>query len=107
MHESLVAAGAVHAMRADLFHYTFRNVGDQVLTNVRFAHLGAQVARRRGENGSLLKILFKPLGKFLETYVWKRGFLDGFPGFVISMNAAHSIFMKYVELRLEEDSDHR
>lgn len=107
VHESLQAAGPICAMSSDLLHYTFRTVGDQVLTNVRFAKLGSKVAKARGENGSLLKILGKPIGKFFETYVWKRGFLDGFPGFVISINAAHSIFMKYVELRLEENSDHR
>jgi hypothetical protein len=25
----------------------------------------------------------------------KRGFLDGLPGFIISVNAAYSMFMKY------------
>jgi hypothetical protein len=107
VHETLEAPVPVRAMRADLLHYTFRDVGDQVATNVRFSRLGAQVAKKRGERGSLLKILFKPPGKFFETYLWKRGFLDGFPGFVISMNAAHSIFLKYVELRFEKDPDHR
>ncbi len=107
VHESLRVEGSVHAMKAELLHYTFRDVGEQVATNVRFSRLGAQVAKQRGERGSLLKILFKPPGKFFETYFWKRGFLDGFPGFVISMNAAHSIFLKYVELRFEKNSDHR
>ena len=102
VHESLEVSGPVHRLERDLLHYTFSNVGDNVLTNVRFSRLGAQVARARGESGSLLRILLKPVGKFLETYVWKLGFLDGFPGFVISMNAAHSIFMKYVELRCAE-----
>jgi len=107
VHEELVAPGPVLPMSGDLLHYTFRHVGDQVLTNVRFARLGARVARQRGQRGSLLRVVLKPMGKFLETYLWKRGFLDGFPGFVISMNAAHSIFMKYVELRIEETTDHR
>ena len=107
VHESLEVNGPVRAMRADILHYTFRNVGDNVLTNVRFSRLGAAVAKRRGERGSLLRILLKPPGKFLETYIWKRGFLDGFPGFVISINAAHSNFLKYVELRSEENPDHR
>jgi glycosyltransferase involved in cell wall biosynthesis len=107
VHECLRVEGEVHRFRHDLLHYTFRNVGDNVLTNVRFSRLGAKVARERGERGSLLRILCKPIGKFMETYVWKLGFLDGFPGFVISMNAAHSIFMKYVELRCEENPDHR
>ena len=98
VHETLGVAGPVHALRADLLHYTFRDVGENVQTNIRFSRLGAKVAAARGERGSLARILVKPAGKFLETYVWKRGFLDGLPGLVISINAAHSIFMKYVQL---------
>lgn len=110
VHEALEVSGPVHAMKADLLHYTFRDVGDNVMTNVRFSRLGAKVAGARGERGSLARILLKPIGKFLETYVWKLGFLDGFPGFVISLNAAHSIFLKYVELRshdAQKDPHHR
>ena len=107
VHESLLVDGAVHDFVHDVYHYTFRDVGDQVTTNIRFARLGAKVARKRGETGSLRRVLLKPIGKFLETYVWKQGFLDGVPGFVISINAAHSIFMKYVELYFEENTNRR
>ena len=107
VHESLEIEGEVCTLKEDCLHYTFRDVGDQVRTNLRFAKLGAAVARALGQRGSLFRILTKPPFKFLETYVWKRGFLDGFPGFVISVNAAHSIFLKYVELRLEENSPDR
>jgi glycosyltransferase involved in cell wall biosynthesis len=89
VHESLETDGPVYEMHGDCLHYTFRNVGE--------------VLRAKGKKGSLFRILTKPVFKFLETYVWKLGFLDGFAGFVISVNAAHSIFMKYVELRLEKN----
>lgn len=107
VHEALQVQGEVCQFSRDLLHYTFRNVGDQVLTNVRFARLGAKVAADRGERGTIPRILLKACGKFLETYVWKLGCLDGFPGLVISVNAAHSIFMKYVELRFEKENTRR
>jgi hypothetical protein len=63
---------------------------------------------RKGRKPSLALLLIKPLGKFLETYLFKRGFLDGLPGCMISINAAHSMFMKYAFLyethRGEKDS---
>ena len=99
--------GEAYALQTDLLHYTFRDVGDQVMTNVKFSRLGARAASARGERGTLLRIFLKPIGKFLETYLWKRGFLDGLPGLVISINASHSLFMKYVELRFEKNSRHR
>ncbi|MGZ3695183.1 MAG: glycosyltransferase family 2 protein [Bdellovibrionota bacterium] len=108
VHETLeLNEGAVKRMGSDLYHYTFSDVGDQVITNVRFSRLGAAAAAARGERGTIPRILLKPVGKFLETYLWKRGFLDGFPGLVISINAAHSLFMKYVELRFEKNSRRR
>jgi glycosyltransferase involved in cell wall biosynthesis len=107
VHEALELQSPAYHLRSDLYHYTFRDVGDQVVTNVRFSRLGAAAAAVRGEKGSIARIFLKPVGKFLETYLWKRGFLDGFPGLVISINAAHSIFMKYVELRFEKNSRRR
>jgi glycosyltransferase involved in cell wall biosynthesis len=105
VHEALEVNGLIWEMESDLLHYTFRDVGENVLTNVRFSRLGARVARERGEKGSVIRFLLKPIGKFFETYFWKLGFLDGFPGFVISLNAAHSIFLKYVELRSIENAE--
>ena len=107
VHEGLEIKGRIRRLDGDLFHYTFQNVGDQVQTNIRFARLGAQVALERGERGSLLKILYKPIVKFIESYFWKLGILDGFPGFVISVNAAHSLFMKYVGIRCGQNSRYR
>lgn len=107
VHETLVIEGRVDRLSGDLLHYTFADVADQVRTNARYAMEGARVALARGERSNLVKILLKPVGKFLETYFIKRGFLDGFPGFVISVNAAHSIFMKYVELYCGQNSRYR
>lgn len=107
VHESLTVEGGAKRATCDLLHYTFRDVGENVATNIRYSRLGARVARERGERSTWIRLLLKPVGKFLETYVWKMGFLDGFPGFVISVNAAHSIFMKYVELRGEKNSSDR
>jgi len=105
VHEALeLSEGPIYRMKNDLLHYTFRDVGDQVITNVKFSRLGAKVAKNKGEKRSIGKIFCKPIGKFLETYFWKLGFLDGLPGLVISINAAHSIFMKYVELYFEKNS---
>ena len=107
VHEAWQVEGPVWQLKNDLLHYTFKDVGDQVITNVRFSRLGAVVAHERGELGTIVRILFKPLGKFFETYIWKMGFLDGLPGLVISLNAAHSVFMKYVELRFGKNSHRR
>jgi hypothetical protein len=81
-----------------LHHYTFSSIQEQILTNLNFSKLGSQDLIRRGHRPSLARLALKPIGKFLETYFVKRGFMDGLPGFIISVNAAHSMFLKHAYL---------
>jgi hypothetical protein len=98
VHEELVVTGPVICLTPPLHHYAFSSIQDQVLTNLRFSKLGAQDLIQLGQKPSLLRLLLKPIGKFIETYVLKRGFMDGLAGFIISVNAAHSMFLKYAYL---------
>jgi glycosyltransferase involved in cell wall biosynthesis len=93
VHESLQVRGKVVRLSEPLHNYSFPSIEDQVLTNLRFSRLGSQDLKNRGKQASVIKLLLKPIGKFLETYILKRGFLDGLPGLIISVNAAHSMFL--------------
>jgi glycosyltransferase involved in cell wall biosynthesis len=106
LHERLEGRGNIDHARNPLLHYTFRSIAHQVSTNLRYAQEGSRELRRKGAAFSALRLLLKPIGKFLETYVWKLGFLDGRLGFIISVNAAHSMFLKQAFL-LESDEGHR
>ncbi len=89
-HSMPVLAGALN-------HYSFPSLKDQVITNMRYAEQGARdLLERKGRSPYLIEILIKPVGKFVECYFVKAGFLDGKLGLYIALNAAHSIFMKYV-----------
>jgi glycosyltransferase involved in cell wall biosynthesis len=98
VHEELKVEGALAYMTEPLLHYAFSSIQDQILTNLRFSHLGSQDLKRIGQRPSLRKLLFKPIGKFFETYLIKGGFRDGLAGLIISVNAAHSMFLKYAYL---------
>lgn len=114
VHEALEVRGEIGTLSEPLHNYSFPSIQDQVLTNLRFSKLGCEDLRKKGKEASVLKLLFKPIGKFVETYILKRGFLDGLPGFIISVNAAHSMFLKYAYLcearilgETHESTDHR
>ena len=105
VHEQLTVEGEIKGLQQPLEHYTFGCIQDQILTNLNFSKLGSLELIKRGQGASRFKLLVKPIGKFLETYVLKRGFLDGLPGFIISVNAAHSMFLKYAYLIEAEIAD--
>lgn len=98
VHEALEVRGEIGTLSNPLHNYSFPSIQDQVLTNLRFSKLGCEDLRNKGREASIIKLILKPIGKFIETYVLKRGFLDGLPGFIISVNAAHSMFLKYAYL---------
>lgn len=85
-------------MKNPLLHWVFENLSDQVVTNDRYSSLGAQQLYEAGKKFSYLKLLTKPLSKFIETYFFKKGFLDGIAGFIISVGAAYSIFLRFAKL---------
>ena len=93
-----VSAQTVSRLNEPIEHFPFENLAEQVATNNRYSGLGAAELQKRGVRFSYAKLVFKPISKFLETYVIKRGFADGLPGFIISVGAAYSVFLKFAKL---------
>ncbi len=85
-------------LKKPIEHLVFKDLADQVNTNNRYSTLGSETLAKKGRRFWLIHLLIKPKVKFLETYVWKRGFLDGLPGFIIAVGAAYSVFLKWAKL---------
>lgn len=89
-------------LRGILNHYSFPTFESQVLTNLKYAKLGAQKLGQRNCRPSLLSVIFRPFWKFIECFLLKRGFLDGATGLLIAINASYSQFIKYSLAYLQE-----
>lgn len=98
LHEYWKTGGRVGTLRSSLLHHSFRDLADQVDRNNLYSSLGADRLDRLGRGFTLFHLLIKPWTKFFETYVWKLGFLDGYPGFIISVSASYSVFLKWAKL---------
>jgi hypothetical protein len=59
----------------------------------------AEDMHREGKRFHVFLLLTRPLFKFLEVYLLKKGFLDGLAGFIISISSAYAMFARYVKLR--------
>ncbi len=89
----------VKHLRGDLLHFTFRSIEEHITQINKFSTIKAEVSFNRNEKLIIVKMLLKPFLKFLKDYFLSGGILDGFYGFVISINSAHSTFLKYAKLR--------
>jgi glycosyltransferase involved in cell wall biosynthesis len=86
-------------LKGDMLHYSFHSIRQHMDQVNLFSDIKARMAFEKGKKAGYLKILFKPIFRFLKCYVLKAGFLDGFYGLVISMNSAHGEFLRYVKLK--------
>lgn len=99
VHETLIVSGPTGALRGPLHHFTYASIADHVARINRFSGLGAQKLYAQGRKAHIGRLLVLPPARFLRSYVFKLGFLDGFAGFVIAVLTGYAIFLRYAKLR--------
>jgi glycosyltransferase involved in cell wall biosynthesis len=86
-------------LKGDLFHYSYYSTHDHLKQVNYFTDITSKEAYTRRKRSNLFLILFSPLIKFLKSYFFQLGFMDGYHGFVISVISAHATFLKYVKVK--------
>lgn len=94
VHESVVVRGRVEALAEPLLHHSYRGLEDFVARSNRYSTLAARETVKRGGRAGLGGLLLRPLGRFLSMYVLRRGFLDGWRGFVLAVLYAQYVFLR-------------
>ena len=98
VHEKIEIAGPVASLRGDLHHYSFPTLSSHVAKINPFAELFLKQQLDRKKTFSLGAAVFRPFWRFLRAYIFRRGFLDGFPGFYIAVATAFGAFVRYSRL---------
>jgi len=100
VHEGFDIHGKVGYLKNDVLHYSFRNL-EQVIDKMNhYSTLGMQKMAQQEKPASMASALLHGLGAFLRIYVLKRGFLDGWPGFVIALGNFEGTFYRYAKRAL-------
>jgi glycosyltransferase involved in cell wall biosynthesis len=97
IHERLEVSGPVTRIPGDILHFTYRDIGDHVRRLERYAGFQAEEIVRQAKKCLFLRLLVLPPVTFLRHYIWKLGFLDGFPGLVIAIVSSWGTAMKYLK----------
>jgi len=108
LHTRVFLEGRTKHLKGDLWHFTYKNLSHQLRTVDNFSRIVAQQWYREGKRLRPWSFILHPLGKFIETYLYKRGYKDGMPGLIIALVSSFYIFLKYAKywelLNLNEDS---
>lgn len=77
VHEVWEISGPVGVLKNPLRHYPHPAIHEFIQTINRYTDL---------ETGkfSYFRLFANPIGKFIQNYFFRLGFLDGFPGFVMA-----------------------
>jgi glycosyltransferase involved in cell wall biosynthesis len=98
VHEKIDCTGPVARLRGDLHHYSFPTLSAHVAKINPFADLFVRQHAARGTQFSAATAILRPCWRFLRAYIFKLGFLDGYPGFYIAHATAFAAFVRYSRL---------
>jgi glycosyltransferase involved in cell wall biosynthesis len=97
-HDRTTVSGPVKRLKGNLYHYTYDRISDQIDTMNKFSTITANGWHEEDLSFKLVDILLRPVLRFIRGYLFKRGFLDGMPGFIIAKATSFGVFIKYCKL---------
>ncbi len=97
--EDLIVEGKVKKLKGALYHFTYRNIADHLKRMNTFSDLGAQKLYAQNKRCRWYHIGLLPFFRFVKSYIFKLGLLDGFAGFVVSVLDGYTIFVTYAKLK--------
>lgn len=91
------AAKSSH-LKGDLLHYSYYSRQEHLNQINKFSEIGAKALAKKGKRSNYLKILIKPIARFIKAYILHLGFLDGKVGYDIARYSAYANYLKYKNL---------
>lgn len=98
VHESVEVDGPVGRLRSPLVHRSYRDAADFLERANRYSSLAAEDWIRRGGRPRPTDLVLRPLARFGSMYLAKRGFLDGWRGFLLATLYAYYVFIRSVKI---------
>jgi len=99
IHEKVCVEGRVGELRGNLLHSSTPSVRQYLKKLSQYTEFEAQWMYKKNIRPRWYHFLVIPKLKFLQTYVLRLGFLDGFEGFEYHLLSAFYYFLKYARLR--------
>jgi glycosyltransferase involved in cell wall biosynthesis len=94
VHEKLEVKGPLAHLQGDLLHHAFPEFESFQTRNAHYAKIAAQELFEKKKPWSWKKAFLHPIWRFLRGYIFRLGFLDGVPGFLIAWQNAQTVFLR-------------
>lgn len=99
IHESLHFKDPIVTLHlhGDLLHYSFPTISSNLKRLDSYSETAAIELIEKRKSNFLIPMIFNPWITFFRMYILKRGFLDGYYGFVICSLSGFATFIKFVK----------
>ena len=98
VHEVWDIKGNISELKNPLLHFPHQTLSD-FIDHVNFhSSLHAEALKKEGVRPSLFRIIFNPLGKFIQNYIFRCGFLDGTSGIIVALMMSFHSFLARAKL---------
>ena len=102
VHEYWNIKGEKAYLKGILRHYPYQTL-NKFFSRINFySSLHARANHEEGKHSSLIKIIFWPIFKFIKSYFFKLGFLDGTEGFLLATFMGFHSFLSWSKLWIIE-----
>jgi (heptosyl)LPS beta-1,4-glucosyltransferase len=99
VHEAMnVASGRVGSLQHPMLHFTAWDLEHFVAKQNNYSTRGAVAMLAQGKQMGLVFTMLHAPFRFLQLYVLRRGFLDGYPGLMVCGITAFYTFLKDIKL---------
>jgi len=94
-----VEAKAPQKLKADIIHYSFKNIGELFAKPGRnFSSRAAKIMYQKGKRANSFSPFLHGLNAFFRKYLVQFGFLGGIDGLTVSISSAVNSYLKYAKL---------
>ncbi len=89
VHEKVIINGCLGTLKQHILHFAYESIDEFIEKQNRYSSLNAKQNR--------LKAIINPYWTFFKIFIIKKGFLEGWRGFVIAKLYAQYTFWKYIK----------
>ncbi|MHA1112957.1 MAG: glycosyltransferase family 2 protein, partial [Alphaproteobacteria bacterium] len=103
VHPSLDLQGPKRFLKMPMDHYVDRDISDMLHRLDRYTTARARDLRESGDIGGFAGNLRRVFSRFYKCYVTRKGYREGYYGFLNALFAGLYPLLSHLKARLEED----
>ena len=88
----------IGVIKNHIWQFPFKNTEEVIYKANRYSTLGVQKLQEKGQTSTVFKAFLHGAWSFCKHYIFKLGFLDGGPGFIIAFGNFEGTFYRYIKL---------